>query len=204
MITSKEIFEEAASQLRPIGQNIEEIVPVLDLLRQNVSTGNFLEIGTQFGSTFYMLSKIHPNKKISVDLVNGIHGGISFDAVHNRNLFLQARFPHIHMIDGNSRFESSIRAVDEVLEGQLLDVLFIDGDHTYEGVKSDYLNYKHFVRTGGCIVFHDIVDRPENIVENVGVPEFWKELVGYKQEFVCNCSWTHHTPVIGGLGVLIV
>lgn len=203
-MTSREIFDEAVSQLHPVGQNVEEIVPVLDHMIQNVLTGNFLEIGTQFGSTFYMLSKIHLNKKISVDLVNGIHGGVSLEMVTNRNIFLQTKFPNTHMITGNSQEQSSIRAVGDVLNGELLDVLFIDGDHTYNGVKSDYLNYKHYVRSGGMIVFHDIVARPENIVENVGVPEFWEELEGNKQEFVCHCSWTHHTPVIGGLGILTV
>lgn len=204
MISSEEIFKEAVEHLHPVGQNHQEIVPALDLLREHLQTGNFLEIGTQFGSTFYMLSKIYPNKKISVDLSNGIHGGISLDIMMRRNEFLQSKFDNLYMITGNSQEQSSIDAVQNVLGGEQLDLLFIDGDHTYEGVKKDYLNYKQFVRPGGLILFHDIVNRPENVVEQVGVPLFWSELEGQKIEFVCNCSWTHHTPVIGGLGVLIV
>ena len=35
-------------------------------------------------------------------------------------------------------------------------LLFIDGDHSYEGVKSDYEAWEQFVVRGGVIVFHDI------------------------------------------------
>lgn len=39
---------------------------------------------------------------------------------------------------------------------QYIDLLFIDGDHTYKGVLTDY-NLFHFkVRKGGLIIFHDI------------------------------------------------
>lgn len=36
-----------------------------------------------------------------------------------------------------------------------LDLLFIDGDHSYEGVKADWEAYKHFLKPGSIIVFHD-------------------------------------------------
>jgi predicted O-methyltransferase YrrM len=37
-----------------------------------------------------------------------------------------------------------------------IDWLFIDGDHTYRGVKKDWLSYSPKVRPGGFIVLHDI------------------------------------------------
>jgi len=36
-----------------------------------------------------------------------------------------------------------------------LDLLFIDGDHSYSGVKADWETYKHFLRSGSIVVFHD-------------------------------------------------
>jgi len=36
-----------------------------------------------------------------------------------------------------------------------LDLLFVDGDHSYEGVKADWDAYKGFLKTGSIIVFHD-------------------------------------------------
>ena len=62
--------------------------------------------------------------------------------------------------------------IDKTAEGNFL---FIDGDHTYEGVKKDFEMYRPLVKKGGLITFHDIVSGP---AENVGgVPRFWKEVL---------------------------
>jgi predicted O-methyltransferase YrrM len=37
-----------------------------------------------------------------------------------------------------------------------LDILMIDGDHTYEGVKDDLNNYTPLVKSGGRIILHDV------------------------------------------------
>ncbi|HEY8705505.1 MAG TPA: class I SAM-dependent methyltransferase [Gaiellaceae bacterium] len=39
-----------------------------------------------------------------------------------------------------------------------IEVLFIDGDHSYEGVKADFDRWGEFVFTGGHVLFHDAVD----------------------------------------------
>ena len=36
-----------------------------------------------------------------------------------------------------------------------IDMLFIDGDHSYEGCRRDCLSWMGFVRSGGWIAFHD-------------------------------------------------
>ena len=36
-----------------------------------------------------------------------------------------------------------------------IDLLFIDGDHSYDGVKADWEAYKEFLKLGSIVVFHD-------------------------------------------------
>ncbi len=36
-----------------------------------------------------------------------------------------------------------------------LDILFIDGDHSYESVKSDWENYKQLLKPEAIVIFHD-------------------------------------------------
>lgn len=63
--------------------------------------------------------------------------------------------------------------VKSILNGENLDFIFIDGDHTYKGVKKDFEMYSKLVKRG-IIAFHDIVPGPK---QNVGdVPKFWKEI----------------------------
>jgi predicted O-methyltransferase YrrM len=48
-------------------------------------------------------------------------------------------------------------AVVDVVKKQTttLDLLFIDGDHSYEGVKADWDSYREFLGKGSIVVFHD-------------------------------------------------
>jgi hypothetical protein len=50
------------------------------------------------------------------------------------------------------------------------DCIFIDADHTYEGVMKDYWNSLKFVNNKGYLIFHDI----NNI--NTGVAQCWNEV----------------------------
>jgi predicted O-methyltransferase YrrM len=50
----------------------------------------------------------------------------------------------------------STEVVDQVARrAQRIDLLFIDGDHSYEGAKADWDAYKGFLRAGSVVVFHD-------------------------------------------------
>ena len=52
------------------------------------------------------------------------------------------------------------------------DCIFIDADHTYEGVKADYENALKCVNKNGFLIFHDI----GNMGDGVGVGKFWEEI----------------------------
>jgi predicted O-methyltransferase YrrM len=60
--------------------------------------------------------------------------------------------------------------------GRPIDLLIIDADHSYGGVRSDYEMYAPLVGAGGLIALHDIVIRPENSGRGFDVGLFWDEL----------------------------
>jgi predicted O-methyltransferase YrrM len=64
--------------------------------------------------------------------------------------------------------------VCNLFDNDPIDFLFIDGDHTYEGVKADFRDYASLVRPGGVIAFHDILPRPD--LPNIQVNRFWSEV----------------------------
>lgn len=77
-----------------------------------------------------------------------------------------------------------------------VDFLFIDGDHSYIGVKLDYYMYKEFVKPGGWIGFHDIKDTEFHRNNQCFVADFWNELSGEKVYFFGdNSDW-------GGIGLI--
>ncbi len=79
----------------------------------------------------------------------------------------------------------STEVVDKVeAETDSLDLVFIDGDHSYEGVKADWETYKHLLKPGSVVIFHDwgwaegvkqvIAEDVTPIVENIDyLPNMW-------------------------------
>jgi len=58
-----------------------------------------------------------------------------------------------------------------------IDILHIDGFHTYKAVKNDYDTWSKFVKNDGVILFHDTE------VESFGVKQFFNELELPKTNF---------------------
>jgi predicted O-methyltransferase YrrM len=61
-----------------------------------------------------------------------------------------------------------------------IDILFIDGDHSYEGAKRDWNLFSPFVREFGCVIFHDTLwdlkPDPRYARPDMGVPRLVEEL----------------------------
>jgi cephalosporin hydroxylase len=138
-----------------------------------------LEIGTARGGTLLIWSSLASERVVTCDLVHR-------DA--QRALFKALPLPgsacQVELLTGNSHEPAFKQRVAQALNGEKVDFLFIDGDHTVEGVKADYNDYKEFVRRGGLIAFHDIVENqplPDNEVYH-----FWKQVKQGKttEEFV--------------------
>jgi hypothetical protein len=71
-------------------------------------------------------------------------------------------------------------------QGFLFDFIYIDGLHTYDGVKNDIINYKRFVKKGGVIGGHDYgTDHPHL----TGVTEAVNEMFGEPDKTFKDGSW---------------
>ena len=117
-----------------------------------------LEIGTAQGGTLYLWTRLAREDAlvVSVDLPGGkFGGGYSRLRIPIYRRFARAR-QKLHLLRANSHDPSTLAKVKELFGARLIDLLFIDGDHTYEGVKQDWEMYSPLVRSGGLIVFHDI------------------------------------------------
>lgn len=189
----EEVLDQAYSLYMP--QERAEI-SMLAKFVENLKPKVTVEIGTKYGGTFMIWCEICPGYKISVDLVEGIHGGVSREDTEKRNLMFYNKYPdQCHFIEGNSHDSTTYDQLVKALDGRGIDFLFIDGDHTYEGVKQDYEMYSPLVNNGGYIAFHDINDTERHRNRNVYVGKLWSELEGDKTEFNVNSDWA-------GIGII--
>jgi len=60
------------------------------------------------------------------------------------------------------------------LDHHLFNFVFIDGDHTYEGVLADWINYSPLITKHGAVAFHDTnQDYTDRVIKEV-VTQDWK------------------------------
>jgi len=151
----------------------------------NVPLGVVAEIGLRSGGMFYLLSWLSENTAnlISID--------------DKQEVNPEARRTQLDQcivgIKGDSHKQETIEKLITSLGGRMLDLLFIDGDHEYEGVKADYNNYSNLVAKGGLIVFHDIYN------EKCDVPKFWNEV---KQGKIIVEIYNPHSSNHMGIGII--
>lgn len=74
-----------------------------------------------------------------------------------------------------SQDETTYEHVKTILDGRQIDLLFIDGGHTYVEVKADFEMYSELVADGGIVVFHDIAVSNDN-PSFCEVQRYWDEI----------------------------
>lgn len=153
----------------------EELIGLFDMVA-GLQPKNALEIGTYTGGTLFMTCRVaDPGATvISVDLPGGRFGR---GYVWPRKFVYRKFAKHnqaLHLLRKNSHDSKTFDLVRSLLGDKRLDFLFIDGDHTYEGVRADFEMYSPLVRKGGLVAFHDIVRHPPQT--ECEVDRFWAEI----------------------------
>src|SRR6266853_5522445 len=153
----------------------EELIGLFEIVSA-LQPKSAMEIGTCAGGTLFMTCRVaDPNATvISVDLPGGRFGS---GYVWPRRFVYRGfagKNQALHLLRRNSHDVKTNDLVRSLLRGRQLDFLFIDGDHTYDGVRADFEMYAPLVRSGGIVAFHDIAKHPQET--GCEVDRFWNEI----------------------------
>lgn len=168
------IWSAAGGYFQPIQQQDE----MLNLITQvnDLQPKSVLEIGTAKGGSLFLFCQASaPNATIvSVDLPGGINGG----GYPNWKTGLFQEFKReqqtLHLLRCNSHLESTRDHAASLVSEGTYDLIMIDGDHSYEGVKTDFELYRPLLSRNGIMVFHDVI---KNLFDpSIQVDRFWDEL----------------------------
>jgi predicted O-methyltransferase YrrM len=187
-------FSYANAFLRPV-QVPEEMASLLaDVRKLNPKT--ILEIGTCKGGSLYLWTRVVPPDAptVSVDLPGGKFGGgySRFRTPIYRRFARQRQ--RLHLLRANSHDASTLKQVERIFGDTKVDFLFIDGDHTYEGVRRDWEMYSPLVRKGGLVAFHDVAG-------NYGETQAKRCWDSIKDGFV-HREYLAHADGLYGIGIL--
>jgi predicted O-methyltransferase YrrM len=171
-----------------VESEITALVEAVAAIRPRV----ILEIGTSAFGTAFLWAQLASERVLTCDL-RGREGLAQ----------LCSAFPplssrcRVDLLIGDSHDPAFRHRVTDSLAGAPVDFLFIDGDHSSQGVEADWRDYSPLVRKGGLIAFHDIVEHQP--VPGNQVQQFWKKVRGQPsaREFIADpfqCGY--------GIGVL--
>ena len=111
-----------------------------------------------------------------------------YETVRDRNNKWRERFSDVRTVEGNGMAPRTIEDLRKVLNGTLVDWVFIDAWHNIGGMITDFNNYNQFLTPTGYMGFHDIY-------QTKSTTQFW-ELI--KQTFPNTIEFTGGT----GIGVI--
>ncbi|MEI7425215.1 MAG: CmcI family methyltransferase, partial [Candidatus Staskawiczbacteria bacterium] len=152
-------------------QKLDELIMLQEFLK-NFKIEKVLEIGTAFGGTAMLWAQI----------VSPVGGHVycadkAFGWAHGRPAIYNDDSTYekcISELKGDSHDSKFIKKVYDIV-GEV-DLLFIDGDHSYDGVKQDFENYSPLVKKDGYVILHDIVSSDYHRSQGVNVDIFWNEI----------------------------
>lgn len=149
-----------------------------------------LEIGTHCGGSIIEFMNIAEEDAtiITIDKENGHYVSIE-DKIKAFNA-IKKEHQKIYCVNNFSQYPETIDEVKNILNGNKLDILFIDGDHKYKTITVDFENYLPLVKKGGMIAFHDIF--------SFGLKKFWGDI---KENYVYHEIYDS-SEVWGGIGIL--
>ena len=162
-----------------------------DLIK-GLKPGKIVELGTHYGGSYFTFCDSVKKSNLrtqcfAVDTWQGEeHAGFYdervFEFVNKQNQYYK---------EFSSLLRTTFQDALQSFEDNSIDLLHVDGFHSYDAVLNDYETWKPKLSHNGCMLFHDVtVHQP-----GFGVHKFWKELVSQYPNQCFNFDHSH------GLGV---
>lgn len=151
-----------------------EHVPIAHWLIENIKPDIVVELGTHYGVSFFSFceaAKAYSESTFiyAVDTWEGdVQAGFYSSEVYERVKEHQEAYHR----ERSRLIRSSFDDAAEHFPDASIDIIHIDGLHTYEAVSHDYNVWKSKLKEGGTLLFHDC-----NVREgDFGVWKLWQEI----------------------------
>ena len=190
----RRIAEDAVAE-RGAMQKPLELARMLAVLADVSPFASVLEIGGMLGGTAWAWRQVADRRGAGTVIVT----------VDSLVLGGRMQYAGAHvLIAGDSHEPGTLKRVRKLVP--LVDFLFIDGDHSYDGVRKDFAMFAPLVRPGGVIALHDVsVEQPAEVRGIHDEIPFWNQIrPAYRHEEVFVAYPELGDRDWGGIGVLHV
>ena len=151
-----------------------EHIPFAFKLIEVLSPNVIVELGTHSGNSFcsfnQAIKKLNlASKCFAIDTWEGDKHSGQYDSTVFNDLF---EYCKVHYSQTAFLIKKSFDDAVEDFQNDSIDLLHIDGLHTYEAVCNDFYNWLPKLSSQGVVLFHDI----EVYESDFGVYRFWREI----------------------------
>lgn len=177
---------------------------IYDLFVSEAKNGSrIVEIGSWFGkSTDYLITRIKKSeKRIKLDVIDTFKGSPTAQYAdvlksHDNDIY-QNFCDNMQEYEGLSVIKDYSSEASGLYQNGGIDFLMIDGDQSYEGVKSDLKDFYYKVRPGGIIAGDACGFRLEGNEVRTAVDEFFLSEKSYRKfDNAGGYNWWHRRPKI--------
>ncbi len=167
-----------------------------DLVR-NIKPKVIVELGTHKGNSLFSMAQAVKDEKLKTELhaVDTWEGDpqagyYEEDIYRNFNKITKKYYKDVNVIPHKMLFDEAVKNFKD----NSIDILHIDGLHTYEAVKHDFETWLPKVKKDtGIIMFHDVCEKKDDF----GVYKLWEEL---QKRYKNTVTFEHYH----GLGVIFL
>jgi len=150
----------------PIGQTVDEVKCLIKYAKLKPKGTITIEIGTRNGGSALIFAMHTFDPVVTIDILDDPRAFLFKDKKSGKTVQLYKEIPPLPMhwarYPGGKRIEKVCcisHEVDWSLEPRPVGLLFIDGDHEYDGVKKDWEHFWPHVVPGGYCMLHDFESR---------------------------------------------
>lgn len=151
-------------------QHIPFAMALVDLVQPRI----LVELGTHYGDSYCAFCQAVDELKLTTscyavdtwvgDLQSGPYGPEVLDDLKSHHDPLYSSFSRLI----KSTFDEAVAHFND----SSIDILHIDGYHTYDSVRHDFETWRPKMRAGGIVLFHDTNVRERDF----GIRRFWEEI----------------------------
>jgi len=137
----------------------EELNEICDFMK-NDNINNIVEIGSYQGESTIIFSEYFKNSKVfAVDFWTNHYDDRELSINRFNMTDIEKNFDTITKDYSNIiKIKMESKNFSNIIADKSIDFIYIDGDHTYNGIYNDILNWKTKIKNGGFIGGHDYND----------------------------------------------